>query len=161
MDEKASLADANTEVRTEVNKEEDKGTEVQQTHNFENKSVESEHIQSKPVNDKQEIKEQSKIKTSSKTGENAEQSNQEAKSKVKRFNLQKRFNMFKRYLLTHLSLSHIKERINHYIFEYKRVLMLSRKPTRQEYKELTIMVTIGTLIVGIIGFVIQLLIQFI
>ncbi len=57
--------------------------------------------------------------------------------------------------------SAIKAKLNHYIFEYKRVLSLARKPTKSEYKELAIMVAVGTGIIGGIGFVVQLIIQFI
>lgn len=52
-------------------------------------------------------------------------------------------------------------KLKYYYSEYRRILMLSRKPTPKEYKELTIMVAIGTLIVGVIGFAVQLIIQFI
>lgn len=56
---------------------------------------------------------------------------------------------------------HIKAKLEHYRFEYSRILHLARKPTRQEFKELAIMVIIGTSIIGLIGFVIQMIIQFI
>lgn len=57
--------------------------------------------------------------------------------------------------------SSLKAKLNHYWFEYSRVLHLTRKPTRQEYKELAIMVVIGTLIIGGIGFVVQVFFQYI
>ncbi len=53
----------------------------------------------------------------------------------------------------------IKSKLDHYWFEYSRVLHLARKPTRKEYRELAIMVIVGTLIIGGIGFVVQLIIQ--
>ncbi len=55
----------------------------------------------------------------------------------------------------------ISAKLNHYWTEYARVLHLARKPTRSEYRELAIMVIIGTAIIGSIGFVVQLAFQFI
>ncbi len=55
----------------------------------------------------------------------------------------------------------VKSKLHYYWFEYSRVLHLARKPTRSEYKELAIMVTLGTIIIGAIGFVVQLIIQYI
>ncbi len=63
--------------------------------------------------------------------------------------------------LKYLSPKFISSKLKYYYSEYKRILLLSRKPTSKEFKELTIMVSIGTLIVGVIGFLIQLMIQFI
>ena len=57
--------------------------------------------------------------------------------------------------------SSLKAKLDHYWFEYSRVLHLTRKPTRQEYKELAIMVIIGTLLIGGIGFVVQVFFQYI
>ena len=70
----------------------------------------------------------------------------------------------KLHLFSKLKRAHpgaLKAKINHYIFEYKRVLSLARKPTKSEYKELAIMVAVGTTIIGVIGFLIQMAIQFI
>ncbi len=55
----------------------------------------------------------------------------------------------------------IKSKLDHYWFEYSRVIHLARKPTRKEYRELAIMVIVGTLIIGGIGFIVQMIIQFI
>ncbi len=54
----------------------------------------------------------------------------------------------------------IKAKLEHYRFEYSRILHLARKPTKQEFKELSIMVIVGTFIIGILGFIIQMIIQF-
>jgi protein translocase SEC61 complex gamma subunit, archaeal and eukaryotic len=53
----------------------------------------------------------------------------------------------------------IKAKLEHYRFEYGRILHLARKPTKQEFKELSIMVIIGTFIIGVLGFIIQMIIQ--
>jgi len=66
-----------------------------------------------------------------------------------------------RSVLKFISPKFISSKLKYYYSEYKRILLLSRKPTSKEFKELTIMVTIGTLIVGVIGFFVQLIIQFI
>ncbi len=63
-------------------------------------------------------------------------------------------------LLKKLHPIHIKAKLSHYRFEYGRVLHLTRKPTRDEYKELAIMVVVGTFIIGAIGFVVQMIIQY-
>ncbi len=63
--------------------------------------------------------------------------------------------------ITFLHPLNIKNKLNHYRIEYGRVLHLTRKPTRTEYKELAIMVAVGTLIIGVIGFIVQMIIQFI
>ncbi|WP_458402641.1 protein translocase SEC61 complex subunit gamma [Methanobrevibacter sp.] len=51
----------------------------------------------------------------------------------------------------------VQESFNKFIKDSKRVLKVSRKPDAQEYKELAKVVSIGVLIVGVIGFVIVLL----
>ena len=61
--------------------------------------------------------------------------------------------------LSVLSPGNLKRKVNSWILEANRVLKLSRKPTEQEYKELAIMVAVGTAVIGAIGFVIQLIIQ--
>ncbi len=69
------------------------------------------------------------------------------------------FSIFKNSV-TKLHPVNVKARLTHYKFEYSRVLHLTRKPTKQEYKELAIMVVIGTFIIGAIGFVVQMAIQY-
>ena len=51
----------------------------------------------------------------------------------------------------------VKERIDKFIKDSKRVLKVSRKPDGKEYMELAKVVSIGVLIIGVIGFVIVLL----
>ncbi len=60
-----------------------------------------------------------------------------------------------------LSLQNIKSKLGHYWFEYSRVIHLTRRPTRSEYRELAIMVLVGTAIIGGIGFIVQLALQFV
>ncbi|MCW1294092.1 MAG: protein translocase SEC61 complex subunit gamma [Candidatus Parvarchaeota archaeon] len=72
-----------------------------------------------------------------------------------------RFGRRVKHVLGFISPGFISSKLKYYYSEYRRILLLSRKPTSKEYKELTIMVVIGTLVVGMIGFVIQLIIQFI
>ncbi len=51
----------------------------------------------------------------------------------------------------------VKERIDKFIKDSKRVLKVSRKPDGKEYMELAKVVSIGVLIIGVIGFIIVLL----
>ena len=51
----------------------------------------------------------------------------------------------------------VKERIDKFIKDSKRVLKVSRKPDGKEYVELAKVVSIGVLIIGVIGFIIVLL----
>ncbi|MBQ6099859.1 MAG: protein translocase SEC61 complex subunit gamma [Methanobrevibacter sp.] len=51
----------------------------------------------------------------------------------------------------------VQESFNKFIKDSKRVLKVSRKPDLPEYKELAKVVSIGVLIIGVIGFVIVLL----
>ncbi len=51
----------------------------------------------------------------------------------------------------------VKERIDKFIKDSKRVLKVSRKPDGKEYMELAKVVSIGVLIIGAIGFIIVLL----
>ncbi len=60
-----------------------------------------------------------------------------------------------------LKIANLRSKLGYIFFEYKRVLSLARKPTRREYRELAIMVIVGTFIIGGIGFLVQMLIQFI
>lgn len=80
----------------------------------------------------------------------------EPSKRQRKIRLYKIKNLFKR-----LHPGTVRAKLNHYWFEYSRVLHLARKPTRSEYKELAIMVAIGTSIIGAIGFVVQLIIQYI
>ena len=51
----------------------------------------------------------------------------------------------------------VQESINKFIKDSKRVLKVSRKPDGKEYMELAKVVSIGVVIVGVIGFIIVLL----
>lgn len=51
----------------------------------------------------------------------------------------------------------VQEEFNKFIKDSKRVLKVSRKPDAKEYVELAKVVSIGVLIVGVIGFIIVLL----
>ena len=51
----------------------------------------------------------------------------------------------------------VQEEFNKFIKDSKRVLKVSRKPDANEYMELAKVVSIGVLIVGVIGFIIVLL----
>ncbi|WP_405274101.1 protein translocase SEC61 complex subunit gamma [Methanobrevibacter sp.] len=51
----------------------------------------------------------------------------------------------------------VQESFNQFIKDSKRVLKVSRKPDGKEYVELAKVVSIGVLIIGVIGFIIVLL----
>lgn len=51
----------------------------------------------------------------------------------------------------------VQESVNKFVKDSKRVLKVSRKPDSQEYIELAKVVSIGVVIIGVIGFVIVLL----
>ncbi|WP_296789109.1 protein translocase SEC61 complex subunit gamma [uncultured Methanobrevibacter sp.] len=51
----------------------------------------------------------------------------------------------------------VQESFDKFIKDSKRVLKVSRKPDAKEYRELAKVVSIGVLIIGVIGFVIVLL----
>ena len=51
----------------------------------------------------------------------------------------------------------VQESFNQFIKDSKRVLKVSRKPDAKEYMELAKVVSIGVLIIGVIGFIIVLL----
>ncbi|MCL5009845.1 MAG: protein translocase SEC61 complex subunit gamma [Candidatus Parvarchaeota archaeon] len=136
MDEKKSLADANIgrEENAPTASEQPKENKVQQPVNAENQAQ--------------------------------KQAEQPAKEHVKH---EEPFKRERRRLhltrtLSKVKLLHplnIKRKVSHYIVEYSRVLHLARKPTKTEYKELAIMVIVGTSIIGVIGFIVQMIIQFI
>ncbi len=52
-------------------------------------------------------------------------------------------------------------RFGSFLAECKRVLLITRKPTKQEYKELVKITGIGLLVIGFIGFIISLVYQLI
>lgn len=55
----------------------------------------------------------------------------------------------------------IKERFKNFMFNVRRVLMVSNKPDKTEFKTTTKITGIGIIIIGIIGFVIFLIAQLI
>ena len=55
----------------------------------------------------------------------------------------------------------VQESFDKFIKDSKRVLKVSRKPDAKEYRELAKVVSIGVLIIGVIGFVIFLIAQLI
>lgn len=51
----------------------------------------------------------------------------------------------------------IKELFLSFISNSKRIFVVSRKPTLEEYKKMAIIIGIGIIVIGLIGFFIQLL----
>ncbi|MCL4372755.1 protein translocase SEC61 complex subunit gamma [Candidatus Parvarchaeota archaeon] len=96
-----------------------------------------------------------------KPAETVVQSNVSGSSKEEKSNIKKRrFHLY--HVKNAIKKAHpmnIKAKLEHYRFEYSRILHLARKPTKQEFKELSIMVVIGTFIIGVLGFIIQMIIQ--
>jgi protein translocase SEC61 complex gamma subunit len=138
MDEKKSLADAN----------------IQQEHILpQAEPVEEKHAETKAV--EPVMKEPSERKIDVKPPEHK---TEEHPRHVKRRRISISKIASKAKILHPL---HVKQKLSHYRVEYSRVLHLARKPTRSEYKELAIMVAIGTSIIGVIGFIVQMIIQFI
>ncbi|MCL4397164.1 protein translocase SEC61 complex subunit gamma [Candidatus Parvarchaeota archaeon] len=153
MDENKSLADANLSdsnkqqetVKSDAKPAENAGSTekaVQQTNSNANQSNTQNVDQKKPA----ETVVQS----------NPNSSRKEEKPKVKK----RRFHLY--HVKNAIKKAHplnIKAKLEHYRFEYSRILHLARKPTKQEFKELSIMVIIGTFIIGVLGFIIQMIIQ--
>ena len=51
----------------------------------------------------------------------------------------------------------IKDKIKNQLYEYKRILSISRKPTREEYITMIKVSALGIGLIGILGFIIQLI----
>ena len=49
------------------------------------------------------------------------------------------------------------ELVGKFFMDSKRIFRVSRKPTKEEYKRMAIIIGLGIIIIGIIGFVIQLI----
>lgn len=141
MDEKRSLADANSGLQPEKAE-----TPKQQDTVIPTPTAADSQYTS--VNEKKDEK------TSAK-GPIADQSLQKSSTKRRRFHFYHIKNVIKK-----AHPLNIKAKLEHYKFEYSRILHLARKPTKQEFKELSIMVIVGTFIIGILGFIIQMIIQF-
>ena len=160
MDERKSLADANDSV--ESSKLEDNKTdgpeESKAEERLEKKEEKLEEREEKLQKEEKQIKKEEKtIQKEEQTLKNEEKTRRENqtlhKNKHKLIDLKNKIKGF--------SLTAIKNKLGHYKYEYSRVLHLARKPTKSEYRELAIMVLVGTGIIGGIGFLIQLLLQFI
>jgi protein transport protein SEC61 subunit gamma and related proteins len=50
-----------------------------------------------------------------------------------------------------------KEIISRFIADSKRIFIVSRKPTKDEYKKMAIIIGIGIIIIGIVGFLVYLI----
>lgn len=145
MQERKSLADANNPVESVDNKAE---VPVQ-----EQKTEESKEIEAKSEPRKEEVKEEPRPEPKH---EHHAEHIQESVPHKSSHKFRKFVNAVKAF-----KLKHIKEKLNHYWFEYSRVVHLTRRPTRSEYRELAIFVLVGTAIIGGIGFVVQIALQFI
>ncbi len=153
MDENKSLADANlgnSDKQQEAIKSDTKPAEnIEHTE----KTIEQQNTNAtKNVNQGTEQKKPAEAVVQS----NVNSSHKEEKPKVKK----RRFHLY--HVKNAIKKAHpmnIKAKLEHYRFEYSRILHLARKPTKQEFKELSIMVIIGTFIIGVLGFIIQMIIQ--
>lgn len=157
MDENKSLADANlndSDKQQETVKS-DAGSADNAEHN--EKTVQP----VTPNNNQMSAQNTAQNNNQKKPAETVVQSNvnnnrREEKPQVKK----RRFHLY--HVKNALKKAHpmnIKAKLEHYRFEYSRIIHLARKPTKQEFKELSIMVIIGTFIIGVLGFIIQMIIQ--
>lgn len=48
------------------------------------------------------------------------------------------------------------ELVGNFVADAKRIFLVSKKPTQEEYKRMTIIVALGIIVIGIIGFCIYL-----
>ncbi len=145
MEENKSLADANSVVIPEKKEEvPDKSAAAPAA------------VQTKPQdNSSDQIKKTQEMDKVQPKTQNIS-GNEQHKVKKRRFHLYHVKNALKK-----AHPMNIKAKLGHYRFEYSRILHLARKPTKQEFKELSIMVIIGTFIIGTLGFIIQMIIQYI
>jgi protein transport protein SEC61 subunit gamma-like protein len=60
-----------------------------------------------------------------------------------------------------LNLKEVPAKVLHTLREYKRVVIITKKPDADEVVKISKVVGIGTLIMGVIGFIIQTLFQLI
>ena len=51
----------------------------------------------------------------------------------------------------------VSEKFSQFIRDSKRIFIVSRKPTMEEYKRMAIIVALGITIIGILGFIISLI----
>lgn len=123
------------------------------TNNGENKQTNKNEIKEQQV--------QSKIEVQSKV-EQVKKVESEKKKEVRKT---RNF-----YIKLKLSLKRMASKINpklwkdwivsHY-YEYRRVFNLSKKPDREEFKELGVVVAISALLVGLVGLVLELIFYFV
>ena len=50
----------------------------------------------------------------------------------------------------------IKEVWTKFISDSRRIFVVSRKPTKEEYKRMALIIALGMVIIGILGFIVQL-----
>ncbi len=157
MEENKSLADANlgdSNKQQETIKSEAKPTEnIQQNQNT-SQPVNSSNNQNNAQNTAQNINQKKPVETAVQSSVNSSRKEEKPQVKKRRFHLYHIKNAIKK-----AHPMNIKAKLEHYKFEYSRIIHLARKPTKQEFKELSIMVIIGTFIIGILGFIIQMIIQ--
>ena len=51
----------------------------------------------------------------------------------------------------------VMELVGKFFMDSKRIFRVSRKPTKEEYKRMALIIGIGIIVIGIIGFLIQLI----
>jgi protein translocase SEC61 complex gamma subunit len=161
MDEKKSLADANKD--SDVNKDKNTTVKEEVLHDSKVKAdieKEAEETKEKPATASVETKSRVEMKVNEIAQKSEKQKEQPHLEQVKHRGNSHTLSKIVRKI-TSFRPHHVKEKIAHYWTEYSRVLRLSRKPTRTEYRELAIMVIVGTAIIGAIGFVVQIIMQFI
>ncbi|MDD4251467.1 MAG: protein translocase SEC61 complex subunit gamma [Candidatus ainarchaeum sp.] len=51
----------------------------------------------------------------------------------------------------------VKVMLSNFISDSKRIFIVSRKPSKDEYKKMAIIIGIGIIIIGVLGFIINLI----
>ncbi len=49
----------------------------------------------------------------------------------------------------------LKEKLTKFISDARRIFVVSRKPTWDEYKRMALIIAIGIVIIGIVGYIVQ------
>ncbi len=65
------------------------------------------------------------------------------------------------FYLSYLKPEKLRYYLSYYYEEYKRIILLSRKPDTKEFKELSLVVLISALMAGVLGLIIELAFYFI
>ncbi len=60
-----------------------------------------------------------------------------------------------------LKIKKIGKNLKHNLLEYKRVIKISKKPSKKEFEEVLKITGVGMILIGFIGFIIQLFVQLI